>query len=497
MRMRLVWYSSLILAIVMLTADPVSAQETIEGRWDGAIHVLGQELAVSVSFETTQGGLTATIDIPQQFARGLALTNVRFERPKVHFELQAHPGLAVFDGRLEDETISGDFAQAGVEGTFSLTRAAPTDQARAGGAGEAGEAQRAEGAGREESTSAVADRYREEEVTFDNDREGIVTLAGTLTLPLTGGPHPAVVMITGSGPQNRDEELFGFKPFKIIANHLTPNGVAVLRYDDRGVGGSTGNVAISTSQDFAGDVLAAVRFLRSRKDIDPDKIGLIGHSEGAIVAPLAAAFSKDVAFIVLLAGTAVIGEELLYAQIERLLRLSGATDEVIAARLDFQRRVFAALRTGEGWEAIEEELRVVSREQVESMPADQRDAIKDADAFVETRVKAQLAEIRTPWFRYFIDYDPVPALKEVKVPVLALFGELDVQVPPDVNRDPMERAFEASGHQKYTILVLPGANHFFMAAKTGSPSEYPSLEKQFVPGFLDLLNDWILERTGR
>jgi pimeloyl-ACP methyl ester carboxylesterase len=453
-----------------LTCRELAGQSSIEGRWHGAILILGTELGILVGFENTEQGLSATIDIPVQGAMGLALTAVSFDSPMVHFELPAGPGLAVFDGELEGDSIGGPFTQAGVQGTFWLRRGEPEPEAP------------------EEPVP-----YLEEEVRFAN---GDVTLAGTLTLPEDGGPHPAVVLLTGSGPQNRDEELFGFKPFRIIADHLTRNGIAVLRYDDRGVGGSRGNVQLSTSADFAGDALAGVELLGKRPDIDPQAIGLVGHSEGAIVAAIAASYSPDVAFIVMLAGTAVSGEQTLYTQAELIMRANGATDEQVAENAALQRMIFQAMRTGKGWDAVEQTLDEQVRASIDELPASRRQEIANVDSLVALRVQQQISAVRTPWFRAFIDHNPARELEQVRVPVLAIFGETDLQVPPSLNRVPMQQALEAAGNTDYTITVIPRANHLFLESETGRPSEYATLEKVFVPGLLETVTVWITERSG-
>jgi pimeloyl-ACP methyl ester carboxylesterase len=456
-------------------AVPAAAQQPPDGRWEGAILVLGTELGIGVAFRTGETGLAATIDIPQQGAKDLPLINVRYEAPRIHFELQAGPGLAAFDGTRAGDSITGTFAQAGVTGTFRLTRAA-VDTAGAA------------------APAADAPPYHEEEVTFTH---GEVTLAGTLTLPDDPQPHPAVILISGSGPQNRNEEIFGFQPFRLLADHLARRGVAVLRYDDRGVGGSTGNTQLATTDDFAGDVLAAVALLEARADVRPGGIGLIGHSEGGIVGPLAATRSADVAFLVLLAGTAVPGEAILLEQLARIMQAGGAADSEVVRQQALQRRVFAAVRADSGWDAIQGEIEAEIRRSVDQLPPEQRAIVTDVDALVKSRAAQQLMGVRTPWFRSFLDYDPAGALSRVMVPVLALFGEHDLQVPPAQNTEPMRRALEAAGNRDVTIEVLPGANHLFQRAQTGAPAEYASLEKEFAPGFLDRISDWIAERASR
>lgn len=462
-----------IIAVVgAIVAPRMAAQETLAGRWRGAILVLGAKLDIAVVFTDADMGLSATIDIPQQGAMGLALTSVSYESPRVHFELSAGPGLAVFDGELKGDSIAGSFTQAGVEGTFWLERGEPV----------------AEVVEPEEPLP-----YLEEEVRFTS---GDVTLAGTLTLPEGDGAFPAVVLLTGSGPQNRDEELFGFKPFRIIADHLTREGIAVLRYDDRGVGGSSGSVREATSDDFAGDALQAVAFLRERPEIDSRAIGLLGHSEGAIVAALAAARSADVAFIVLLAGTAVSGEEILLAQAELIARAGGATEEQIAQNAALQRRIFEAVRNDTGWDEVEREIARQVRASVDRLPEEQRRQIANVDTLVATTVRGELDRVRTRWFKFFLDYDPAEALRRIRVPLLAIFAENDLQVPPALNREPLERALQAAGNADYTIEMIPGANHLFQMSETGSPAEYATLGKKFAPGLLETITGWIKERWG-
>jgi len=464
----------LVAAGMLVSTHDCRAQTQLEdAQWDGAILVLGSELGMTVRFSSDSGVWSATMDIPQQGAMGLPLQNVKVDLPSVYFELMGGPGLAVFDGTLAGDSITGSFAQSGVTGTFRLRQTTVAPEAPP------------------VDTAAAPVPYRSEEITFHN---GDITLAGTLTLPEGLGPFAAVVLISGSGAQNRDEEIFGFRPFRLIADHLTGAGMAVLRYDDRGVGGSSGNVQMATSDDFAGDALAAVAFLRERADIRGDAVGLIGHSEGGLVAPMASVRSPDVAFIVLLAGGAVPGDEILLAQAELILRANGASEEALAAQRQLQLKIFAAIRADTGWDGVRAEIEGQIRESIEALPAEQRAAITDLGSFVKTRADQQIIGVRLPWFRFFLDFDPRTVLSKVSVPVLALFGEKDLQVPPDQSVEPMREAFAAAPTTDVTIEVLPGANHLFQAATTGSPNEYATLKKEFVPGFLDLITGWIEAR---
>lgn len=461
------------LAAVLVPAL-LAAQVGFAGRWDGAIEVMGQKLQIAVSLAEEGGALTGTIDIPQQGARGLRLVNLRAAGDAVHFELQAGPGnVAVFDGRRAGDRIVGTFEQAGVKGTFAIAAAgAPAAAATA--------------------PKVDAAPYRQEEVQVTS---GAVRLAGTLTLPAGAGPHPAVVLITGSGPQNRDEDVFGMQVFRLLADHLTRAGIAVLRCDDRGVGGSTGNVAQSTSADFADDALAQVGLLKGRNDIDAKRIGLIGHSEGGIVAPMAANRSADVAFVVLLSGPALTGEQIMLAQNELIGRVSRVPEEQIRKNGELQRKMFAAVRSGGELETVTAEVRALARESLERMPEAQRKALGDLDAAAARAAEQQVAGLKTPWFRYFLTYDPAPALEKLACPVLAVFAERDTQVPAEANREAMKAVFGRGGPRDHTIVVVARANHLYQDAVTGGPAEYATLKKEFVPGFADMVTTWILERA--
>ncbi len=446
--------------LALLLAVSSSAADRVDGRWDGAIQVMGGSLNISVEFRAAAEGVQATIDIPQQGARALALTAVRVDLPKVHFELPAGPGLAVFDGVLKDGAIQGSFKQGPAEGTFELKPATPEPPPP----------------------------YKVEEVVV---KSGAITLAGTLTLPDKPGRHPAVVLLTGSGPQNRDEEIVGFKPFRVLADHLTRLGVAVLRCDDRGVGGSSGSLEAITSEDLALDALAALSFLKARPEVDPARIGLLGHSEGGLLAVMAAGQSTDVGFIVLVSGPAVKGETLMQAQLEAIAAAEGKGEAEIQRLQARQARSFRVARTGQGGEDITEDARKEALAELEKLPAEQKKAMGDLSQFADRAVKGQMAFLRSPWFKFFLDYDPGPALARVRCPVLALYGEKDLQVPAEMNRKALEAALGGSGNKRLAVRVLPGANHLFQPAKTGSPSEYASLPKEFVPGFLEAVAGFV------
>lgn len=452
--------------------------EALVGRWEGAIHVLGSALEIVVRFARADDGFEGHIDIPAQGASDLPLQAISFDPPRVRFELPAGPGLAVWDGKLAGERIEGRFLQGPAEGTFALDRVAGADETE----GDPSDAE-----------PPAPPPYREAEVAFG---EGTVRLAGTLTVPRGPGPFPAVVLISGSGPQDRDETLFGFRPFREIADHLSGSGIAVLRYDDRGVGGSTGDLSAATTDDLADDALAGVALLAGRPEVDPAAIGLLGHSEGAIVAPSAAARSARVAFLVLLAPPAVPGSEIIREQSRAIARAGGGDEASLARQEVFQRRLFAALRRGGDLEEVEAELREMTLDGIASLPAERRETVPDPGAYAAEQARRQLEGMRSRWFRHFLDHDPAVALREVGVPVLALFGERDLQVLPAQNAPALRSALDRAPTDDVTIDTVTGVNHLFQAAGTGHPAEYPTLEKAFVPGLLERIADWILSRTG-
>ncbi len=332
--------------------------------------------------------------------------------------------------------------------------------------------------------------YNEEEVVFTN---GDIKLAGTLTLPESKGRHPAIVMITGSGPLNRDEEYLGFKPFKVIANHFTQQGIATLRYDSRGVGGSTGNVYLSTFPDFANDVMAAINYLKNRQEINSNQIGLCGHSEGGFIATLCASNSDEVAFIIVISGGGHSGEKIFLAQNELIMKADGESEDKINDILISQKKLLSLILEGASDKEIESIILDITKKSMNKTRIDDNAGKEDLDDIIKNQVACQLTAFNSPWFKYFLNYDPKPILERVKCPVLMLFGELDLQVPVELNKDTMVDALKKGGNKNYTVKIFPKANHLYQQAKTGSPAEYSNLDKRFVPGFLDFMSNWLLK----
>jgi hypothetical protein len=291
-----------------------------------------------------------------------------------------------------------------------------------------------------------------------------------------------VILISGSGAQDRDESLFGHKPFWVIADFLTRNGIAVLRVDDRGIGGSEGKTSEATSIDFAGDVLASFRFLKTQPEIDPQKIGLIGHSEGGLIAPIVAGKNVDVAFVVLLAGPALPGEQIVYEQQKLILLQAGMSEEQAnEARLS-QEEIFSVLKTETDSAKRNEKLKEIMSNGMYNLMNDE----------LKTSIDNQVKTVDNKWFRFFLTYDPYPALTKLSCPVLALNGEKDLQVPPQSNLRIIEKALKEAGNKNFKIMEIPGVNHLFQTCKTGAVTEYAEIEETISPAVLEILKDWIV-----
>lgn len=458
-----------LLTLLTTLAAPAPAQNTSEPEvWTGAAQLPGgAELAFTLNI-TRGESPSATIDIPSQGAMGVPLQVASLEGNSYVLRIPA-PANAEIAGTINDEgDLAGVLKQAGMEFPFKLERST------------------AEAAGpKRPQTPRPPFPYDAIEVTFENPEAEGVTLAGTLTIPEGEGPFPAVVTATGSGPQDRDETLMGHKPFAVLADFLSRRGIAVLRVDDRGVAQSTGDFQAATTDDFASDARAAVRFLTERRGIDAERIGILGHSEGGLVAPMAAVGSEDVAFVVLLAGTTVDGGEILVSQQGAITRGMGAPEQAVATVQESMRAMVDALRAGDDEAAIEA-LRDVLAAQNPGAGPEQVDQI----------VQSQRGFFLSPWMKRFVELDPAEYLTRLDVPVLALFGERDVQVLPEVNVEPLEAALASAPTDDVTILVLEGHNHLFQRATTGMASEYAQIEETMSEKTLGLIASWIGSRFG-
>jgi hypothetical protein len=451
------------------------AMADIAGTWAGTLDAGVAKLRLIVEFAKQDGGgYTGKMDSPDQGAFGLAIDEVMLDKQAVKFTMKQIGGSYAGELSADGKQITGTWKQGGLSLALDLApgeKAAPPKRPQ---------------------EPKPPFPYLSVDVNFVNKAAGL-QFAGTLTMPKEGGPFPAVLLISGSGPQDRNEELMGHKPFLVLADYLTRRGIAVLRIDHRGVGGSGGKPMESTIEDHAGDAHAAVDYLRTRKEIDGRKIGLIGHSEGGLVAPAAAIRSDNVAFIVLLAGTGVNGEEILYRQGELIALAAGAPADAVKKNNQLQRKLFAVIKAEPDDATAAAKLDAVVKEEQAKLSDEERQAIEG----LEEAGKSQLKMITTPWFRHFLTYEPAPVLQQVNCPVLAINGEKDLQVDPKQNLPPIEAALKAGGNKDFTIKELPGLNHLFQKCQTGALSEYRQIEETFNEAALALVGDWIVKQALR
>ncbi len=450
--------------------------EELEGIWEGKLKLNGGvELRLALKVEKGKDGrLKATLASPDQGANNIPISSIAFKDDVLNLESKIIAAKFTGKRNKEKSAFEGEFNQGGVKLPLALKK---TDKIT--------EAARPQ-------TPKPPFPYRALDVSYENKTAG-VRLAGTLTVPSGKGPFPAVILITGSGAQDRDESILGHKLFFVLADYLARRGVAVLRVDDRGVGGSTGSTKTSTSDDFAGDALSGLAFLKGRTEIDVKKIGLCGHSEGGLIAPIAAARSKDVAFIVLMAGTGLPGSEILETQGQLILKAGGASESEMKKERDHQKRLIDIIAMEKDEKAAEAKLRGAWKEIVAAMPESERKAL---DATGGSLHEAAIEGFNNAWFRYFLTYDPRSTLRTVHCPVLAINGEKDLQVSAKENLAEIAKALAAGGNREVKTVELPGLNHLFQPCKTGSPSEYGSIETTIAPEALKTIGDWIVLQTG-
>jgi len=448
----------LLLICFALMSSFIQGQEIL-GDWYGSLQIQGTKLPLVFHIKKQDSSYSTTMDSPKQMAMGLPVARTTVENSQLLLEA---PAMGIkYTGEYDhtQEIIAGTFQQGGLKLALNLSR--------------------------DNFTTAINRPqepkepfpYHAEEIRFYNESDDI-SLAGTLTTPEGLEKFPVVILISGSGPQNRNEEIMGHKPFLLISDFLTRHGIAVLRYDDRGVGKSEGEYATATSKDLSRDTEAAITYLKSRKDLKISKLGLIGHSEGGIIAPMIASKSKDVDFIVLLAGAVLRGKDLLLLQKKLIEEKSGIHDSIVNRSQEVFHGAYELIASNTKTnDALKEELAAYFKEETNlSINAAQTNSL--------------IESMTSPWMQYFIKYDPTTALKEVDIPILALFGKKDVQVPAIENA----LALEKLENKNIEIIQMENLNHLFQESKTGMPNEYSEIEQTMSPKVLNLMLEWILER---
>ncbi|WP_201983654.1 alpha/beta hydrolase family protein [Hymenobacter rubidus] len=441
-----------------------TAQPSLTGDWTGTLGPL--EFTAHLT-DAAGGPRTATLDIPAQHANGLVL---QFTAPadSVYLRLR-QPVAAQFAGRrsADGQQLVGEWQQG--------LRSFPLTFNRAGSAAKPAGPKRPQ-------TPQAPFPYQSADVTFRNEKAGI-TLAGTYTVPADKGPFPAVVLLTGSGPEDRNETILGHQPFAVLADYLTRHGIAVLRFDDRGVGQSSGTQKGMTSADYTTDAQAALAWLRSQPGIRKNQVGAIGHSEGGTAAIGAAGQPEGPDFLVLLAAPGIAGDELIVQQSLALARLQ-ISDPVQLAALEKQQRSMT---------------QIIQKTPDDAQTRKLLSALYNPTNEPNTAaaLEPQYAVMTSPFYRHLLADRPAQTLTKVHCPVLALGGSKDVQVPATRNLAATTAGLKAAGNHDVTAKELPGLNHLFQTAKTGGPDEYGTIEETFAPAALATIGDWLAQHTRK
>jgi fermentation-respiration switch protein FrsA (DUF1100 family) len=442
-------------------APKTEAPSEMDGTWLGSIDTGALKLRIVFKIANAADGLTAQMQSPDQSPAWIPVSSITRNGEQLTIELKAL-GIS-YEGKVgaDSNTMEGVFTQAGNSMPLNLKRIKDESELEL----------------KRPQDPVKPYPYRAEDVTYPNKVAGN-TLAATLTIPPGKGPFPAVMLIVGSGPHDRNESLLGHKPFLVLSDYLTRKGIVVLRADKRGIGQSTGDYAAATTADFATDAEAGVTYLKTRPEVDPHRIGLLGHSEGAIIAPMAAVADRSVSFVVMMAGSGVPGDQIIVEQGRLIEIASGETAVRAAADAEKQRETLTLVETDK-----------------DPKDRDRLLAIKlGAEGAPEAQIAAEIKSVTSPWLRFFLTYDPAVALRKLTIPILALNGSLDLQVPPAQNLPAIRKAFAEAHNQHAEVDELPGLNHLFQDAKTGSPAEYGQIEETMSPVAMEKIANWILKQ---
>ncbi len=442
--------------------------EGLDGTWRSTITRNGVDLRLIVHIETTDTGTHAKLDMPDMMANNIPIADLTRDGDRVSYTVPASQGS--FSGELnEDGTITGIWTIPARE-DVAITLVRDADDAPV--------PQR-----NRPQVPAKPYPYQSEDIHFENQSAEGVTLAGTLTIPQGEGPFPAAILISGSGPQDRNETVFGHQPFLVLADYLTNHGIAVLRYDDRGINESTGDFSQATSADFATDANAAFAYLASRPEINHNAIGFVGHSEGGMVGPIAIRDNQKVGFLVMLAGPGTPAIKIVESQNRLIAESQGADEAMINKSTALSLKLSRAVAKSTSAQDAEARIRAILTPEV-----------LEEQGWPPSQIETVVAQNTSPWLRFFLSYDPADYMDAVRCPVLAINGQLDKQVPADENLDGLRGLL--ADHPDATIKALPGLNHLFQTATTGALGEYNDIEETFAPSAMELISDWINTRFG-
>lgn len=460
-----------ILLSLLLLAQHLQAQEfDLTGSWLGSLDFNGRAMDILISFENTDGNYKGSLSSEKQQLKDIGISNIQLSLPELKFDIPMAGGRWEGTVNTKEDKLEGHWIQGPMKAELNMVKQKTKPQLKIKD---------------RQQTPQAPFPYDTEEVTFTNERDGI-TLAGTLTLPKGKGPFPAAILLTVAGPNDRDQSHGSpqHKPFMVLADHLSRQGIAVLRADDRGIGGSAGDIFESTMEDFAHDALAGFNILKQHPKINPGQIGFIGNSEGTLVGPMAAAINRETAFIIALGGMGITGKEVIMDQVAAIGEIGGLDATGIEKLRNHTQRLFKAVSKETDQGKIAQELRKLL-ENSEKPDMDERLFL------VPKSIDEQIRIFSSPWYRYQVNFDPAPILQKITCPFLALHGSQDPFVAPDKNLAAIASHLRKAGNRQYATILLPGVNHVFQDASSGSPLLYDQNETSFSPRALALISSWL------
>jgi pimeloyl-ACP methyl ester carboxylesterase len=466
------------LTLLLFFIAHLSLGQTSITKWSGILNAGGRKVEMILNMlPDTNGTFKSSWDIPAQKVKALSSTKTEWKNSSLAIEIKWIA--AGFTGELSEDgkKITGNWGQAGQQFPLVLE---PYVEGKNIPVVE------------KPQTPKAPFSYESREFVYQGAKTKL-TYGATLTYPKEGGKHPFIVLITGSGAQDRDEAIFDHKPFAVLADFLTKNGFAVMRVDDRGVGKSNGVFQASTTGDFALDVEEHLNFAKQLPEVDSTKMGLLGHSEGGLIAPMVAARNKSVAFVILMAGPGVDIPELMAAQNEMVLKSVGVSTEAIQAYLPLYKGLMKTINEA----SSKSEATSKSTELVQDwFTKTDKTIVKNttnisSEADIKTFVNPFVESLSTKWWKYFISYRPAPALEKLQIPVLAMNGSADIQVPAEANLKGIQAALKKAGNKRLTLKKFDGLNHMFQKCKACTVAEYGDLETTIEPEVLSYLQNWL------
>lgn len=464
-----------IIIFLLLVYNNASSQN-VSGNWQGNLHINDNEIPIVFHIKKDAfNKLSAVFDSPSQKAFGIACNDVKLKSDSDIISIQIISGFYAAK-LINKDSLDGVWHQGKGSLPLGLIRTSDTSSFI--------EHKRPQ-------TPLPPFPYLSIDTVYKN-ADNTMQYGATFTRPFSGNKFPTVILITGSGKQDRDENIFGHKPFAVIADYLTKNGIAVLRIDDRGMGKTSGDYETSTIADFAKDVETGIQYLKSRSDVDTKKIGLIGHSEGGIVAPLVAVGNKEVAFMILLAGSGVKGSEINDFQNIYPLQKTGTNKDVIKKFLVLHHKLRSISINSKNAIDYDSTVSKIFLDWKKNQSEETlKELIRNSDEETIRSLQYNYSSFKTPWWNFFLNYDPSIALQKLSVPVLALNGEKDVQIEPKSNLAAIESALKKSKSKNFKTMEIPGLNHLFQHCLRCTVDEYAELEETFAPEILKIMGDWL------